>query len=491
MSREPYSLQLRMDIFEHGVFSCPHRLTQASLLSLVKSLQQSSIDGKITSSQWAEAAIKQLSLSLQEANVYFELFRHLAYSRRPAAPVVDVKQFSLFLVLQLFSTTTTRLSLENASSLSSKFNSEYPGINNLGSSFPSPGASPRTKAVRGFLFTQSSSDIQLAYQFVKSHLKLLLKVLSLDLNESNPMVTAGDFNGLSLVFVQGDMPLCKSIPYFNAKPRVSLEDLNNWINKKLVVPGEISNAETVTLAGLNRSVSIKSQAECAGREVRITNCDESYIYINAPIKQVSFQSCREVTVFISAVAGLATMDKCENCCLVIAGNFIRVGNSVDCAVHIYSPFPPVLYGDNRGVVLAPFSVHMEELSGMMEASGIPSVGNNPKCSHNWSAPVEMNTEHSGQGFALMQPKDFFRMVLPNSFGASNPTVQFTPEEFVTAVNIREEYFESIQNMISRANLNEEQERRLHMAIQGYFREWLVSTGNIKAPMELVKMIDQE
>jgi TBCC domain-containing protein 1 len=150
-----------------------------------------------------------------------------------------------------------------------------------------------------------------------------------------------------------------------------------------------------------------------------------------------------------------------------------------------------MYGDNRGVVLAPFNANINDLASILESAGVPSVSSNPKCSHNWSAPIEMNTENSGQGFALMQPKDFFKLVLPNAFISSNPSVQFTPEEFVNAINLREGYFESIQTMISKANLNEEQERRLHMAIQGYFREWLVSTGNIKAPMELVKMIDQE
>ena len=134
---------------------------------------------------------------------------------------------------------------------------------------------------------------------------------------------------------------------------------------------------------------------------------------------------------------------------------------------------------------------MNELGSLLENAGIPSVSMNPKCSHNWSAPIEMNTEHSAQGFTLMQPKDFFKLVLPSSFSSSNPTALYTPEEFVSAISIREDYFESIQTMISKANLNEEQERRLHMAIQGYFREWLVSTGNIKGPMELVKMIDQE
>jgi TBCC domain-containing protein 1 len=480
-----------MDIFEHGIFSCPHRLTQASLLSLVKTLQQSSIDGKITSSQWAEAAIKQLSLSLQESNVYFEIFRHLAYSRRPSQPVVDVKQFSLFLVLQLFSTTTTRLSLEKASSLSSKFNSEYPGINNLGSSFPSPGASPRTKAVRGFLFTQSSSDIQLAYQFIRSHLKLLLKVVAVDMNENNPMITSGDFNHLSLVFVQGDQPLCKYVPYFNAKPRVGLEELSAWITKKLLSPVEAPQTDAISLNGLSKGVTLKNASECNGRDLRICNCDESYIYVNAGVRQVSILSCREVTVYVSSVSGLATMDKCENCTLVILGSLIRVGNCVDTTVHVYSPFPLVLYGDNRGVNLAPFNVNIPDLPVFMENCGIPASSSNPKCIHNWSSPVEMNTENAGQGFTLMQPKDFYKLVLPTSFNSINPGLAFTPEEFVNAIKIREEYFESIQNMISKANLNEEQEKRLHMAIQGYFREWLVSSGNIKGPLELVKLIDQD
>lgn len=484
-------MELRIDVFEHGIFSCPHRLTQASLLSLVKYLHQSAIDGKITASQWAEAAIKQLSLSLQESNVYFEIFRHLAYPRRPSQPIVDVKQFCLYLVLQLYSTTTTRLSLENASSLSSKFNSEYPGINNLGSSFPSPGTSPRTKAVRGFLFTQSASDIQLAYQFIKSNLKLLLKVISTDLNDPNPMIISSDFNFLNLIFVQADLPLCKLIPYYTSKPRVSLEDLNTWINKKLVVPGENNNGEAIVLSGLNRSVALKNQSECYNREVRIVNCDESYVYINSGVKQVCIHNCREVTIFITAVSGLATMDKCESCIIVLVGSLVRVGNSVDCTVHVYSPFPPVLYGDNRGVVLAPFNVFLNELETVLDSIGIPNSSANPKCTHNWSAPIEFNNESSGQGYTLMQPKDFFRLVLPSTFGSANPTVDYTPEEFVNAINIREEYFESIQNMIAKANLNEEQERRLHMAIQGYFREWLVSTGNIKGPMELVKMIDQE
>ena len=48
---------------------------------------------------------------------------------------------------------------------------------------------------------------------------------------------------------------------------------------------------------------------------------------------------------------------------------------------------------------------------------------------------------------------------------------------------------NIKSMIKDAKLVEEQEKALHVAIQGYFRDWLVSSGNIKNITELVKMID--
>mmetsp|Transcript_8628 Transcript_8628/g.8592 ORF Transcript_8628/g.8592 Transcript_8628/m.8592 type:complete len:256 (-) Transcript_8628:38-805(-) len=245
------------------------------------------------------------------------------------------------------------------------------------------------------------------------------------------------------------------------------------------------------LSALNRSVVIKGQNECQGKDIRLFNCEESYVYINTAVKQISLINCREVTLFVTAVSKVATMDKCELCTIALTANMLRVGNSVDCTVYVYSPFPPVLYGDNRGITLGPFNVYYPEVMRMMENAEIANSNANPKCIHNWSAPIEMNSEQSGHCFTLLQPKDFFKLVLPGQFGAQNPVPQLTPEEFVNAIRIREEYFASIQGAIAKAGLNEEQERRLHLAIQGYFREWLVSSGNVKGPLELVRMIDQE
>ena len=92
MSREKPLLQFRTEIFDHAIFPCPQRLNSTSIINVVKSLYlMSSLDGKISVQHWAEVAIKQLSLTIQEAEVYFEVFRTLTQERRTAHPVIDLK----------------------------------------------------------------------------------------------------------------------------------------------------------------------------------------------------------------------------------------------------------------------------------------------------------------------------------------------------------------------------------------------------------------
>lgn len=82
------------------------------------------------------------------------------------------------------------------------------------------------------------------------------------------------------------------------------------------------------------------------------------------------------------------------------------------------------------------------------------------------------------------------MVLPRELENQSASPALMPAEFIDAIRIRAEHFASVQNMIARARLSEEQERQLHLAVQGYFREYLVSSGRIKGPVDLVKMMDQ-
>ncbi len=89
-------------------------------------------------------------------------------------------------------------------------------------------------------------------------------------------------------------------------------------------------------------------------------------------------------------------------------------------------------------------------------------------------------------YDIMQPKDFSQMVVPFP---NNEPLLLTPKEYVEVINERNNVINKMKNMIKDANLQEEQEKALHVAIQGYFREWLMQSGNIKPMTEIVKMID--
>ena len=55
--------------------------------------------------------------------------------------------------------------------------------------------------------------------------------------------------------------------------------------------------------------------------------------------------------------------------------------------------------------------------------------------------------------------------------------------------MRQQAFIKIQQKIKKAGLTSDQEKQLHVAIQGYFREWIVQTQQYKSITDMVKMID--
>jgi TBCC domain-containing protein 1 len=486
------SFIVKKEVFDHAVYPCPPRLNPTTLQTLVKSLHLAcSLDGRISHPQWADAAIKSLGLSLSEAETYYETCKAAFIGTTSTS--LDLKPLSLFLALQLFSSASGRLSLENAVSLSSRFNVEHPFAMagpSMSGTYPSPAMSPRSKPVRGLI--PQTSDYNLAVQFLKSNLTLILKLLSAEYHSKNPTLSCSDLSPLSLLFYSVPADFGRSLPHFAGKAqafRVPANDISEWLCSRIQPDNLESSSRAFLFTGLSRCVTVKQGSEVTNRDIRIVGCEDSYFYINAHAKSVFFSNCKDVTVFVAAVAKVTSMDKCEGCTLVLATHCLKVGNSVDCTINVYSALSPVLFGDNRSLALGPFNLFYSEVLHFVERAGINT--SNPQNVLNYSGPVLLNSEPGSSYCHLIQPKDFFPFIMPKEFPCEELSPILTPEEHRQAPRIREEYFASIQARISAAGLSSDQERQLHQAIQGYFREWLVSTGHIKGPTELVKMIDQE
>lgn len=82
------------------------------------------------------------------------------------------------------------------------------------------------------------------------------------------------------------------------------------------------------------------------------------------------------------------------------------------------------------------------------------------------------------------------MALPKHFGEDE--LHLCPADpYLDAIKMREATFEQMHKAIKGKNLTPEQQRMLHVAIQGYFREWFVQRPQYKQITEMLKVMDQE
>ena len=104
--------------------------------------------------------------------------------------------------------------------------------------------------------------------------------------------------------------------------------------------------------------------------------------------------------------------------------------------------------------------------------------------NSFSRPVFFNEK---KDVNIIQPKDFNTINVP--FDSSDFGYKLTPKNYIEAIEAKMKNYLKIKNQIKEAGLTEEQERAFHMALQGYYREWLCTSGNYKAMNDIVRMIN--
>jgi len=186
---------------------------------------------------------------------------------------------------------------------------------------------------------------------------------------------------------------------------------------------------------------------------------------------------------VAAASKVVSIDKCETCTICLATNLLRISNSIDTYIYSYLLQPPILYGDNRGLILGPSNVFYSDLQLHFKNAKLPI--NKSNFTH-WTEPVIMNSQEEKSVFDVLNPKEFSRFICP--FNNEN-SIFLAPKEYIDSIIEKESIMEKVKEIIKDANLFEEQEKALHVAIQGYFREWLVTSGNVKHIQELIKLMD--
>ncbi|CDW72648.1 tubulin binding cofactor c domain-containing protein [Stylonychia lemnae] len=511
------TLAIRTELFEHGLFPTQGKLNSSVIINLFTNLNLlSSIDYKIKLHQWVDQATRYWpQCTEQDAQVYFLTYRALLeeienqslinQNNTKDLPIteyqVDVRCFAIYIAIQLYST-QSKFASESRSNLAKD---SWGMKDNNSQMYNTTQASPRSKYTK---VNYTQNEYQIIQHFIKSNLKLLLRVISTDIHSTEVSLSATEFNTLRVLFkiqqaagskISASQTLAQLTPFFqpsNQQVKVHMNVIIDWLGQ-IISPHEPED-EIVYMNGLNKCVTIKDSA-LQNKDVRIVNCEDSYIYVDTNVGFIQVSNCINCTIMIAAVNKTFSIDKCQNTQITVAANYVRTSNCVESTLHSYSQLcPPIIYGDTIGLIMAPHNSSYFEIMNHLRAADIIFIQpgslvapiNQQKVLeniNNFSRPIVMAGRE--QCFTLMQPVDFMKMSLPKKFVDNQ--LFLCPTEYLEVLSIRMEHFKDIQNKIKGAQLTQDQEKMLHVAIQGWFREWFCQSAQYKPITELVKMIDQE
>jgi hypothetical protein len=350
-------------------------------------------------------------------------------------------------------------------------------------------SSPRDSTPGRSTTRNRDAEYNTIINFVKTNMKLFLRLIASDIHNTETSLNSNEFNTLKFLFKIYDKKfngnLSSIAPLFmnfSTTTKQRIDSISDWLIMAL------SNSiyeldEGVVLRNLSKCVTVKDYQSVNGKNIKITNCDDSYIYINSNVNLVRISNCINCTILIAAVSKIISIDKCENCTITFASSYTRISNCLDTNVNTYSVNEPIIYGDNRGLVLGPHNTYYNELALYLKNSKI-IISNS--CQNNFKLLISISKEEK-QGYEIVKPADFSNLVVP--FQSDSSEFLLSPKEYVETYRDRQINMNKIKQMIKESKLYEEQEKALHVAVQGYFREWLVNSGNIKPLTEIVKMID--
>lgn len=550
---------IKSEIFDHGLFPLPPKLQQQSIIPLFKELTQFSLTNFTIKLEQFKSKIEKhpINLTSDDAEMIFLFYKlfsendwnfltlfSLTNKQNDKNNIVcDARGLCLFFFLQLFSSSTTRHYLEKKpkefsasfsgvsglTSLNNQFNEgmnkSQSGLNSplLNNNSFSPLNSPRNKTMRFFNY---SSENQNVFNFLKFNMKNILKLFCNELisSENDSFLTLQDMDALSLflcsepkITSKKEKPLPFSYSFTslfkNSTHKVSINTISEWIINNMSLSETIDNS--ISIQALTKSVTLRDALACDGKSLRISNCEDSYIYIDGCLEYFHLNNCVNCTVFVSSVRKIATIDKCDNISLSITSNVLRIGNSIDSKIYFYGPLNPIFFGDNRSIILAPNNVNYMEFIDNLKKAGIPLSSRH---FNNFKTPLILNKDNN-VNFHLMSVKDFFPFIFPNNFKAMPFSIVkeldlmhnikyfdidkkileennliipiLAPNDYKEEVILRFKKFQDMQLNIKTANLNEEQSKNMHSLLQGYFKEWLMNTNSLKPITELIKLIDQE
>lgn len=517
--KEKFSICIRQEVFDHLVYPFSFKIDDNQLVSLFRQLHfMSSLDYKITLDHWLDQSLTFIQgMTDKDAKVLFYTYKifisdfetkkdNKNNKNQNQSEVVDVRYFALFIALQSFSCSKNKImdTMDKFNDLNNYNTSSYTNYSS------SPINSPRKSqnSLRGSI-TNQLNDISQMISYIRNNIKLFLRLIATYIHNSEIQLNSSEFDTLKFFFRDplSNSNLSQLAPFFknfSSTTKVNIEKITDWILSLITNNSFDVDEQTIYIKGLSKATTVKF--DCLDKNVKIQYCEDSQIFIDSSVTNLKISQCINCTIFCASVKKITTFEKCENVNLTVCTNFIRIGNNRDCKSSFYSMFQPILYGNNMSLILGPHNVYYDDLHISLKNFYLPFVDleegirkkSNEIMYEKYKDPIiiqqplttSITNTKIKNCYELLDPKDFSPLSTPFSFTKNIESSFFlTPQNYLDEYLIKINVFKNVQKMIKDADLDSTQQKILHAAIQGHFREWLISTGNIKSITDILKVMD--
>ena len=277
--------------------------------------------------------------------------------------------------------------------------------------------------------------------------------------------------------------------------------LQQIVEKKQVV--EIDFQEFYEIVNLNSKVLTLETSKKT--KLFISECVNSNIYFRSSFDVVIITRCKNCEIFIPGVKKITLIEHSNDLNVTIISRALHISNVSDSIIHTYTCFEPQLLGETINVILGPHNANYTEIFDTLELNAIQL---NNDFGLMFSTPHTFFTaqqflDHKKNLFNTLGPDSYENMILPKEFtiyqynallvdkrflsiskeieallkvpieqGVVVPIL--APAKFKEVVISRAIQFQKIKHLIKDYKLTPEQQEKFFDAVQGHFREWLMT-----------------
>ncbi|WOK98122.1 TBCC domain-containing protein 1-like isoform X2 [Canna indica] len=244
--------------------------------------------------------------------------------------------------------------------------------------------------------------------------------------------------------------------------------------------------------GISKTSVVKQPCDIKGHSIKVLNCNDSVIYLLAPLRYATIYGCSDATIVLGAVGKAFKVEHCERVQVIAAAKRICIANCRECVFYLGVNQKPLIIGDNHKLQVAPFNTYYSQLEEHIAQVGIDSSVNrwdesmvlgivDPHDSLSHPAGI---SDVQAESPTCVDPDIFTNFLIPNWFAAEplqctkyNP---FTlPEAYRISQKKKHSNLTDLQQAIRDVQLDETRKRELASTLHLQFKDWLYASGNIR------------